>query len=77
MEEIHTQRFTGDDGGGDDGGDGYDDDDVVLHRNEYSRRMRRQRIHPSDDDGECDSNSPEDSDVDEDCGVFSFCVGRA
>ena len=38
----------------------------ILHRNDHSRRMRRQRIHPSDDDGECDSNSAEDSDVDDD-----------
>ena len=38
----------------------------ILHRNDHSRRMRRQRIHPSDDDGECDSNGAEDFDVDDD-----------
>ena len=38
----------------------------IPHRNDHSRRMRRQRIHPSDDDGDCDSNNADDADVDDD-----------
>ena len=38
----------------------------IVDRNDHSHSMRPQRIHHSDDDGDCDSNSANDADVDDD-----------
>ena len=38
----------------------------TVDRNDNSHSMRAQRIHHSDDDGDCDSNSANDADVDDD-----------
>ena len=38
----------------------------IVDRNDHSHSMRPQRIHHSDDDGDCDSNSANDADVEDD-----------
>ena len=38
----------------------------IVDGNDQSHSMRPQRIHHSDDDGDCDSNSANDADVDDD-----------
>ena len=38
----------------------------TVERNDWRHRMRAQRIHHSNDDGDCDSNSANDADVDHD-----------
>ena len=37
----------------------------TVDDNDLSHSMRPQRIHHSDDDGDCDSNSANDADVDD------------
>ena len=38
----------------------------IFERNDHSHSMRAQRIHHSNDDGDCDINSANDADVDHD-----------
>ena len=39
---------------------------TILHRNDHSRSMRRQRIHHSDDDDDCHITSANGAEVDDD-----------